>query len=399
MSAVFISHSTSAPETETLAAIEVRDFSIQIIERLREELDKLNITYFFDKNEKSRNTWVPDDIEGALLDCQAAVIILSPAAFESAWVPFECGRLMARRNMEASFAVIPVLAGISMRELSGHAPLTVTGIDKLWKAEAASADLSSENIEEIVQQVLIRLAQESLDRPSLEQRWLKHVVDILKALVSEADLEDLESELTPDKTNARLAFCKYRHLAALFLMADFERFEDVFERLENMPRVDSKLRKELGQYLRSLWIPIDEAKKVVTYAEGEAKSALVRALTAQIPRDYVMRATADPLNPYVIPLAPISRTEASFHQAILDRFVRPERMEKKRSEKIYFTVDKSAVDDQILQWLHTQFPNAVVVIGNEEVPTEGISVTHQINPGLESERERYLIFIADRLIS
>ena len=109
---LFISHSTKTDENK------------EILKQICEALDLKNDGYGFkvlvDKEIKPDTEWFPCLYE-YMMECHAAVILLSNAALESEWVKAEAAVLCARRRSHKGFKLILVpLDDVSAQQLDNH---------------------------------------------------------------------------------------------------------------------------------------------------------------------------------------------------------------------------------------------------------------------------------------
>ena len=63
--------------------------------RLLRKLAKIGINCFLDEKNIEWGNSISDTISGALKECAAVIVIISPASLKSAWVPFEVGQAVS----------------------------------------------------------------------------------------------------------------------------------------------------------------------------------------------------------------------------------------------------------------------------------------------------------------
>jgi len=126
---VFISHSAAdAPGGE---AVNVSAHAVRIA--VREAVKAAGFTVLIDEVElKAGDSWRAR-INLWLGLCDAAVLILSPAALQSHYVAFEANVLGYRWSVDPTFRIIPVLAGVSMDDVK-HSPLNPAQVSEWQKA-------------------------------------------------------------------------------------------------------------------------------------------------------------------------------------------------------------------------------------------------------------------------
>ena len=148
---LFISHSTKTEENKKILK--------QICEALNENNDSDGFKVLVDKDIKPDTEWFPCLYE-YMMECHAAVILLSNAALESEWVKAEAAVLCARRRSQNGFKLILVLLDdVSTVQLDNHpffnairladfqtiqdrgdVEKIITGIGRLLKGIAISSD-------------------------------------------------------------------------------------------------------------------------------------------------------------------------------------------------------------------------------------------------------------------
>src|SRR5829696_8887708 len=109
---IFISHSAADQESGNAVNVHAHDVRVAIRKKLETHFHVL-----IDEVElKAGDVWRAR-INLWLGLCDAAVLVISPAALKSHYVAFEANILGYRWAMDNSFKIIPVLVGVTMDEV------------------------------------------------------------------------------------------------------------------------------------------------------------------------------------------------------------------------------------------------------------------------------------------
>jgi hypothetical protein len=132
---IFISHSTKEADAETAA------------DTLRERLCGEGFSVFLDRVDLHPGVEWEDKVRDALDVCRGAVVVLSPAALESAWVRTEASVLTQRARRAREFTFVPLLMpGVDAAALDSHEwrPTGVGALQALrWEGSCPDALLAS----------------------------------------------------------------------------------------------------------------------------------------------------------------------------------------------------------------------------------------------------------------
>ena len=257
------------------------------------------------------------DIVGALHDCEAAVLLLTPDALESPWVLREATVLADRRSRWPELRLVPVLlAGVRHESLTQHpwwAALDITrwqpvqALHGAFEGADADSDLAS-----IVDQVVAKLADLAKPRDPALEGW----TDEVRAFLADLQTRGLKRRLDGAAKVLRLKRpLRWDHtaldsLARALLQSDVAELDDagaprypLLLALDQLVPDDPGLRpretaeRSLCQRLQPLAAPPAAAVAVgslrAALAGARPPSVLLRANDVRLARLAVRRATCD----------------------------------------------------------------------------------------------------------
>lgn len=203
--------------------------------------------------------WEPA-IEKALETCDAAVIVLSPAALTSSWSQHEITFLLERARQDRSFILLPVcLPGVTIEQVWGS-PIASTGLME-WQMLAAN------DPDQIAPQVVeaLRGLSRTWDTPALE--WTLSAEPLPRGASEEhAPRPPLEPLLVPEWTRAILSTA----LSTACGEGDVD-VERVAERIARREAVTAVPRLPLTTLRRGVQVLVDQ---------GQGMQPFMRDLTA-----------------------------------------------------------------------------------------------------------------------
>ena len=125
-----------------------------------------------------------------LADCDAAIVIIGRNAIESRWVRREVNLLLWRRALGSPISIIPILlADVRSADVRNSDLSEVLDFQFI---RAASENLTQEEEQELIRQVVERLPDISGTLPSLDydglRKWLADVVSCLREVNDETAL-------------------------------------------------------------------------------------------------------------------------------------------------------------------------------------------------------------------
>jgi hypothetical protein len=184
---IFISH--SAADRREGDAVNVRAHDVRTAIRKKVENDPRFRVLIDEIQLKAGDSWRAR-INLWLGLCDAAVLVLSPAALKSHYVAFEANILGYRWALDHSFRIIPVLVGMTMDEIK-NSPLNPAQVSE-WQSETTSG-----TPDEVADKVLQALAGVVVSK----SRPIDRLATVLKSYLpsSEFYLDDAAQALAVDE--------------------------------------------------------------------------------------------------------------------------------------------------------------------------------------------------------
>jgi hypothetical protein len=196
---IFISH--SAADRQEGDAVNVRAHDVRTAIRQKVENDPRFHVLIDEIELKAGDSWRAR-INLWLGLCDAAVLVLSPAALKSHYVAFEANILGYRWALDHSFRILPVLVGVTMDDIK-NSPLNPAQVSE-WQSETSGTP------DEVADKVLQALSGVVVS----QSRPIDRLATVLKSYLPNADfyLDDAAQALTMkqipwtiDDKNFRLA--------------------------------------------------------------------------------------------------------------------------------------------------------------------------------------------------
>lgn len=400
MALIFISHSGNSeglqPEDRPK-----QEFANGLRDALCDRLkNRPNIEVFLDLDQVGAVGNARQAILRNAIGCSAAVVIVSPAALRSPWVLQEC-TIFSIRHLLRDLPWIPVLIGVDKKQFR-NSPLSTTGIDDQWIVDGSNgreADLPA-----LLDQIEAKFDNQVLAEDPTLFKWLVEVsaaieklgiTDVEKQTIAKMVIEG-EPELFPDScTNLAAYFLAYK---------DFASFLGVFERLRNNSAVSASNVSALGALLRFLYLPMQDAVRIVRTNASGRRFVLVRAAKPCVQRDYVHRATADVYSKNIHVINNLACDDESLIAELRRAVVRfpsfaERELERARNEEKFFLLQSSAVSHTALARLEQEFPKAIFVLGSRDVQAGAPEYPDPVIPSYSLEDEEYFVCIAEDIAS
>lgn len=401
MRTIFISHSSSPPAKETRQQKNDRLRSIEVRDAIKSGLDEAGWDVFFDEDEVNRTTRLSDDLFRCAATCAVAVVIISPRALQSPWVLQECVIFMLRAA-RSNFAVIPVLVGVTRRDLDASM-LAVTQVNDTWKIEGATEA-------ELVERTLAKIEEMPSASPDDKaHRWLIQLrAAILELRLDAVQLEAVAKELKPGDDKFAYSVDPEGTLAAILLDADYRQFDQAFKRIREATQSPQAARL-LALKVRPLWVPVSCAAKILDCINKEKpRAVIVRATNSAeprdvVPKDYVRRANADPhvQDAYWIETSWTKADDVAEEVAstlVPNAIARKGgKLEELKRRQIFLLLPRAEATNELLDALHAEFPNAVFVLTDIDPFAHGLNVRHEISPEFDLDTEAYYLYIAETI--
>ena len=105
---VFVSHATKD--------------KTKYVDKLVEALKKENLTVFYDSDCISWGDHISQKVDEGLRSSKLAVVVISKNYFGRPWTEYELKTLLARQNSEGRKIIMPILHGISKKQLVKNYP-------------------------------------------------------------------------------------------------------------------------------------------------------------------------------------------------------------------------------------------------------------------------------------
>lgn len=105
---VFVSHSS--------------EDKIEYVDDLVEEIKRLGISVFYDKDVITWGDNLKEKIDSGLKSCELALIVISPSYFGKEWTEYELKMLLERQDKENNKLILPILYRTSKEEFVKHYP-------------------------------------------------------------------------------------------------------------------------------------------------------------------------------------------------------------------------------------------------------------------------------------
>jgi hypothetical protein len=395
---VFISHSSHSEAAKTRLA--------KLVAALGNAPGKVEVSYDSEQIEDG-SRW-RDVIDAMLADCDAAIVLVSNDALESAWVLKEATLLRARYEAEYNaiqkrpdFPLLPVLLdGITVQQLKDHV---------LWHPLELEAIqfISHETPSAIAKRIKRRLNElsESL-RPTPLERLAADVAGRLSQPSLALRLEDAVNELdvpVPPYVTARaqrLAYAIARWAIARRPPA-LEHIAGALQRLGGaFPAEDAGL---IFETVRPLWVEVDAASWLLRagWRQPEVRDvALACTKPCETVRDYTARAFMPWRPPQFVPLnnvtggLQVEDIQEELHSELRRRFNslrddEPEELDTFLAENAgHLYIGLALPDDDVVAALQTTYPAPTFIFYVDSADRPLPAGVALVEPALDPELER-----------
>jgi hypothetical protein len=309
---IFISHSCKDKETARPVGlspeqIKARAERLSFAHGLREDLHQRltedgRFTVFLDVRGglKPGDVW-QEGIHRALATCSGAVILLSPEALLSGWVLKEATILSWRVFMGERVKVVPVLLGVTRKDLveKGFGAVSLDAIQWVEVPEATDPYR-----EDAVKKILAAFAalptsaeMKNQTWRDVMQRWTSELSHQLRNAVpvdlKEQYLREMYGALAMEPNlEGRFAADPFVDIAAQVLTADTNQVIRVLYQA-GMP--NSLQREEMCRKVRPLWVD-PNAANLLPFAARSGRVVVIDAESNKVARDYILRAYCTRIN-------------------------------------------------------------------------------------------------------
>ena len=141
---VFLSHASKDKET--------------FVEELYQELSKLNISIFYDKNSISWGDNWEDKINEALEKCEFAIVVISKNFFGRDWTEKELNTLLEKKNALGQKLILPIAHDVKINTIKKRYP-KVASIQSLATNKYSQKDITILFAKELIERIKGRKAK------------------------------------------------------------------------------------------------------------------------------------------------------------------------------------------------------------------------------------------------
>jgi hypothetical protein len=365
---VFISH--SAADSAEGGAVNVSAHAVRVA--VREALKAAGFEVLIDEVElKPGDSWRAR-INLWLRLCDAAVLIVSPAALQSHYVAFEANVLGYRWSEDNGFRIIPVLVGVTMDEVR-LSPLNPAQVSEWQTAATGTPEESAASVlEGLADLVPAASRAENLMAEALEP-MLPKATPQLKSAAAALEIRDLPWAI--DRDTFRLSLRLLGSGMSDACAAAIRYFAD-----------DRDFRRDalagIGELIAAAWVDLKVRQIWANVRSAAPRPMLLNAESGLVARAYMTAAKHLDVQYLRLTLA-----EAPF---VLAETIDPEAHETVMIEKVRIELESRTRNGETLTQMLARakkFNEGVIVVVHEE------SLTPALLPKLRNEFDHVTFFV------
>lgn len=368
----------SAPVAQPVVYISAAEDAVRVASAVVATLTERGFAPWLDRSSLRLGEQWADEIDRALSECDAAVVVLSPESVRSAWMRNEIDVLMWRRRLAADFRVVP----LATEQFPMDALLSLGLADvEVLRVRDESIDLK--HVVEVLRDVRATGQRQGL-------AWLVERLVAELARLPERLFEEVASEAeAPAEAGDGEATVRQRAMNLIERAARDPR--DAGDIVATLMRYSPSASTDLVDALVSLWVDPGAADRLRAVAERETgpRAVCVNASLTQTAYDYVRRAWLGTNAPPVRALeGPYSEEDApQMVSAAADALARAH---AERGGVLVLPPD--LMDPELISKLQAAFPGVVLFVlcgpeprDKKELSSLGLEL---LEPLLEREQEQ-----------